>query len=219
MRRAGVAGAGVLLALVGGCGGEGGGKQPVRSAADIPAERVTATIDWRAVATKADRERLREWRGAWLAALAQARAGGAGTTLVADPALYALDAALPDPLPPAGEYRCRTIKLGAKGTGGLRFVAYPFFRCRVSVRDGGVSLEKLTGSQRGVGIIYPHDQSRAVFLGTMALGDERGAVRYGRDASRDMAGWVERIAPSRWRIALPYPAFESTLDLLDLVPA
>jgi len=89
----------------------------------------------------------------------------------------------------------------------------------VSVREGSVSLEKLTGSQRGVGIIYPHDPARAVFLGTMALGDERGAVRYGRDASRDMAGWVERIAPARWRIALPYPAFESTLDLLDLVPA
>lgn len=219
MRCSHAVGVAALLAVVGGCGGGSEGKQPVRSAAEVPAERATATVDRRAVATKADRERLREWRSAWLTALAQARADGAGATLAADPALYAFDAASPGPLPPAGEYRCRTIKLGAKGRGGLRFVAYPFFRCRVSVREGSVSLEKLTGSQRGVGIIYPHDPARAVFLGTMALGDERGAVRYGRDASRDMAGWVERIAPARWRIALPYPAFESTLDLLDLVPA
>ncbi|WP_375271855.1 DUF4893 domain-containing protein [Sphingomonas sp.] len=179
----------------------------------------TAMPSWRGLATEADRKRLREWRTAWTSALAEARSGGAGAMLAADPALFAFDTALPDPVPPAGAYRCRTIKLGAKGTGGLRFVAYPFFRCRVSVQGGIVSLEKLTGSQRGNGIIYPHDQSRAVFLGTMALGDERGAVRYGRDAARDMAGWVERIGPARWRVALPDPAFESTLDLLDLVPA
>ena len=80
-------------------------------------------------------------------------------------------------------------------------------------------LSKLTGSQRLVGTIYPHDTTRAVFLGTVALGDERNAMRYGRDATRDVAGWVERIGPARWRLIQPYPAFESTLDVLDLVPA
>ena len=34
-----------------------------------------------------------------------------------------------------------------------------------------------------------------------------------------MAGFVERVGPRRWRIAFPYPAFESNLDVLELVPA
>jgi hypothetical protein len=34
-----------------------------------------------------------------------------------------------------------------------------------------------------------------------------------------MIGAVERIGPARWRIALPRPRFESTLDLIELVPA
>ena len=30
-------------------------------------------------------------------------------------------------------------------------------------------------------------------------------MRYGRDAERDMAGFVERIGDNRWRLVLPYP--------------
>ena len=213
MTHARAAGAVLALAMLAGCGG-GREIEPVRVVADEPVP--ASPTDWHRLVTDADRKRLREWRSAWVSALAQARVES-GDKIAADASLYAFDAALTGPVPPAGDYRCRTIKLGAKGAGGLRYVAYPFFRCRVTVQGAVASLEKLTGSQRGTGTIYPHDASRAVFLGTMALGDERGAVRYGRDASRDMAGWVERIGPARWRVALPYPAYESTLDVLDLV--
>jgi hypothetical protein len=41
---------------------------------------------------------------------------------------------------------------------------------------------------------------------------------YGRDANRDMAGIVQRIGPRRWRLVLPYPHFESLLDVVELVP-
>ena len=30
---------------------------------------------------------------------------------------------------------------------------------------------------------------------------------------------VERIGPARWRLIMPRPAFESTMDVLELVPA
>ena len=34
-----------------------------------------------------------------------------------------------------------------------------------------------------------------------------------------MAGLVERIGDNRWRLVLPAPAYESMLDVIELVPA
>jgi hypothetical protein len=79
-------------------------------------------------------------------------------------------------------------------------------------------LAKLNGSQRYVGLIFPDDAIRSVFLGTLVLGDERRALQYGQDQQRDVAGYVERIGPSRWRLVLPNPHFESRLDVMELVP-
>ena len=62
-------------------------------------------------------------------------------------------------------------------------------------------------------------QVRQVFLGTLVLGDEQRAMQYGRDPDRDVAGFVEKIGPNRWRLVMPYPAFESLTDVLELVPA
>ena len=174
--------------------------------------------DWRRAATPNDRGRLRGWRDAWVAALSQARAMPAGASAIArDRVLYDPDHALVDPVPPAGDYRCRTVKLG--GGDALSFVPYEWFRCRVGGGRDAASFAKTTGSQRPVGMIYPDTDARAVFLGTLALGDETRAMPYGRDRSRDMAGIVERIAERRWRLVLPYPAFESTLDVIELLPA
>jgi hypothetical protein len=44
-------------------------------------------------------------------------------------------------------------------------------------------------------------------------------MQYGADPERDLAGYVERIGPNRWRLILPYPRFESMIDVLELVPA
>ena len=60
---------------------------------------------------------------------------------------------------------------------------------------------------------------RQAFLGKLVLGDETRAMQYGADAERDLAGWVERIGPNRWRLILPYPHYESLLDVVELVPA
>jgi hypothetical protein len=60
---------------------------------------------------------------------------------------------------------------------------------------------------------------RQVLLGSLVLGDESQAMQYGQDQARDVAGFVERIGPSRWRIVMPQPHFESQLDVMELVPA
>ncbi|VXC89532.1 DUF4893 domain-containing protein [Sphingomonas sp. 8AM] len=182
------------------------------------ANPLAAAPDWRRLATPADRDRLRRWYEAWTQGLAQARPV-AGADLAAQGALFAIDAALDDPAPPVGTYRCRTFKLGSKGAVGTGFVSYPWFDCRVAAVGEQLELMKLGGSQRQVGLLYRADPTRAAFLGTLLLGDESRAYGYGADATRNVAGWVERIGPHRWRLVMPYPAFESTIDVLELVPA
>lgn len=190
-----------------------GGERPATGCGD--AAICGDGVVWRTVATAEDRERLRQWRDAWLQALPEARAANAAEVAAMGP-LANPDLALTDPLPPAGNYACRVYKLGARSPGMLPFVSYPTFTCRVDA-DGGFA--KLTGSQRSVGRLYPSTDTRAVFLGTLVLGDEPGPLSYGTDRQRDLAGFVERIEERRWRVVLPYPAFESVVDVVELVPA
>lgn len=183
------------------------------------AARDGAQTNWHSVASDADRDRLRDARQAWVDALAKARGAGNARAIAAQGVLFDPDVALADAKLPTGNYRCRVFKLGAKGVGNMDFVVYPAFRCRVAI-DGGVPrLTKLTGSQRPAGQLFDDGRYRQVFLGTLVLGDEQRALEYGRDAARDMAGTVERIGPRRWRLTLPYPHFESLLDVIELVPA
>ena len=187
--------------------------------ATSPRPAVTAVAsDWRTVATEDDRKRLREWRGDFARALQKARAAGHGAEIDAEGRLLMPDAALPGALP-NGDYRCRIIKLGAQGAGMLPFVTYPAFPCRVRAEMGVQGFAKLSGSQRPVGLLFPNDQLRQVFLGTLVLGDENRAMQYGNDPERDLAGYLERIGDRRWRMILPYPRFESVIDVVELVPA
>jgi uncharacterized protein DUF4893 len=175
--------------------------------------------DWRMVATADDRERLREWRDSFVGALRDARTAGHSAEIAREGALLDPDAALGGGPIPNGDYRCRVIKVGAKGEGLLNYIAYPYFACRIAQQGGLQSFAKLTGSQRQIGVIFPADAIRQVFLGTLALGDEHRATQYGTDRERDVAGWIERIAPNRWRMVMPRPHFESRLDVMELVPA
>ncbi|WP_205478430.1 DUF4893 domain-containing protein [Sphingomonas arenae] len=177
------------------------------------------TRDWRQVVTRDDRERLREWRTAWTRALQAAERGGHSAEVAREGPLLQPDAALPDPALPNGRYRCRTIKIGAKSEGLLDYVAYPYFTCRVQQERDLQGFAKLTGSQRPVGLIFPQDQLRSVFLGSLVLGDEARAMQYGADRERDVAAYVERIGPGRWRLVMPYPRFESLVDVIELTPA
>ena len=186
-----------------------------------------AEVDWRAVATSEDRLRLREWRDAWVKALAQVRADPAGAaTIAADPVLFDPDRVVRGEILAPGVYRCRTYRLGGNGAERLAGTA-PAPRALLSgawtacrVEGQGTKRRFATdGVQRASGILFDSTDSRTIFLGTLALGDEARPMPYGRDLRRDMAGFVERIGEARWRLVLPFPGFQSTLDVMEIVPA
>ena len=179
----------------------------------------SVNADWKRVVTTADMDRVKSWRTAFVAALADARAKGNSAAIAREGALLDPDAALDGPVPPAGAYKCRVIKLGAKQAGSLGYVAYPAFSCTIADEGGVQSFKNTNGSQRPVGLIFPGDGPRRIFLGTLVLGDETRALEYGDDPMRDMAGAVECIGPNRWRLILPYPHYESIMDVIELVPA
>jgi hypothetical protein len=174
--------------------------------------------DWRSIATEHDRERLRNWRTAWMEGVRKAQASGNAGAIAREGALLQPDVAIDWRDPPPGDYRCRVVKVGAKSQGMLDYIAYPPFLCRIRQEQGLMSFTKMTGSQRPIGHFLPYVGQRMVFLGTLQLGDEARALQYGRDRERDMAGVVERIGENRWRLVLPYPHFESTIDIFELVP-
>lgn len=188
------------------------------AAAARPSGPTAASADWRGMATPEDRVRLRTWREAWLEGIRRARAGGGAADITREGDLFNPDRALAGAVPPAGRYRCRVFKLGAKGTAMAEFTAYPDFECQVDDEGEVSSFYKLSGSQRPVGLLFHDSDTRSVFLGTLVLGDERRQMEYGRDAARDMAGFVERVAAKRWRLVLPYPRYESIIDVIELVP-
>jgi hypothetical protein len=177
------------------------------------------TTAWKDVATPDDRKRLAEWRSSFVGALDAASKAGHAADIGKEGALLEPDAALGPPAIRDGLYKCRIIKIGAKAEGGLPYVAYPAFSCRVKTERGLQRFNKFGGSQRYVGLIFPGDAVRQVFLGTLVLGDETRALQYGQDELRDVAGYVERIGPERWRLILPEPHFESRFDVMELVPA
>lgn len=185
-------------------------------AADQPACR-PAAVSWRSLATEDDRRRIRDWRRAWQDAIADTEGANAAEIAREGP-LLAADTALRGATPPPGDYDCRTIKLGSPSDSDLTFVAYPAFRCRIQVEGDRIIFTKLTGSQRPVGRLFPDNERRLIFLGTMQLGDETRAHRYGVDHERDLAGIFERVGERRWRLVFPYPHFESLLDVIELTP-
>lgn len=193
---------------------------PACSVIEQPAAMIPRwTTAWREAATADDEQRLREWRSSFVAALAAARKAGHSADIAREGALLEPDAALGPPPIPNGTYRCRMIKLGAKTEGLLDYVAYPAFTCTIGAERGMQTFVKRSGSQRIVGLIFPGDALRQVLLGTLVLGDEQRAMQYGQDQTRDVAGYVERIGPDRWRLVMPQPHFESQLDVMELVPS
>ena len=177
--------------------------------------RPPTAIEWRSLIRQRDRDRLRDWRATWIAALANARANGAATRIAAEGVLLQPDAAIVPAEARDGDYRCRVIRLGATQVGGMSYAALPPTRCRLAA--GRFAM--LGGGQRPAGRVWPLDELRFVFLGAVALGDEAGALDYGRDPDRDMAGVLERIGSDRWRLVLPRPQWQSMLDVIEIAPA
>ena len=148
------------------------------------------------------------------------RGRGFGGEIDAEGALLEPRAALPRPAPTPGSYNCRLIKLGkATRQGHAAFESFKPFFCYVEVEGDLLTIVKQTGSQRPAGRLWEDDRpDRLIFLGSLALGDEQQPLAYGDDPKRDMAGVLERIAPFKWRLVIPWPQSTSKLDVFELTP-
>jgi len=160
--------------------------------------------------TAADKARLAAYGETRNQALAEARAGGAA----ADRAV--LDAALaPAPVAfsgfdAAGNWQCRTIKVG----GLLPLTVYGWFNCRVSDDGSGWMLEKVSGSQRTKGRLYTEGERRLIYLGSGFVAGEP-VNPYGSGPKSDQVGYAVRTGAKSWRIEFPAPYYESKLDVLE----
>ncbi len=118
-----------------------------------------------------------------------------------------------------GSWRCRTIKLG----GMSPVVIYDWFTCRIGEEHGHPYFEKQTGTQHFGGSLYPHESGGFVFLGGTNWSKDKQAFYSSGRASlgaettpSDAAGLLSSIGPNVSRIEFPYPAQESTFDVIEL---
>lgn len=119
----------------------------------------------------------------------------------------------------AGDWQCRTIKLGGMSAD----VVYSWFRCRIGRRGDRLYFSKLNGTQRLNGVLFPHESGGFVLLGALSAKGEP-AHRYsgngpaaGATATPDDAvGLLQSTGRSSARIEFPYPVQESTFDIIEL---
>lgn len=191
---------------------------PFSPASEPPVVAEDEAPQWLGIATPEDQQRIDDVDRAWEQAIARIGARRFRSLLVREEGeLVEPDAALPRPAPPPGPYWCRTIKLGM--TGSRSFASFRPFFCFVEAEGELLTFVKQGGSERPAGRLYPDpDESRLVFLGGLALGREQQPPAYGESPERDMAGIVERVAPFRYRLVLPFPRGDSLLDVIELVP-
>jgi hypothetical protein len=113
---------------------------------------------------------------------------------------------------PAGDYRCRTIKLGAELS-----VVYGYFKCRIDKDGAGWTITKVTGSQNFAGILRPAGDG-LIFKGAGNYSDE-GRRGYDGNSERDMVGCLYREFAEEpiYALEIPSPALESLHDVIELV--
>jgi hypothetical protein len=204
------------LAMLAGCA-----TKPKVPPGVTPAVEVGAPLKseaWKSVATDADEDRLARLGLAWQEALAEAKKSNPSDVAKEDKLLLPR-AALPMPAPTPGSYNCRMIALGKVTAKDKAFESFKPFFCYVQVEDGQLTIVKQTGSQRPAGRLWSDDdETRMIFLGSLALRDEEAPLAYGDDPKRNMAGVFERIAPFKWRLVIPWPQSGSKMNIFELTP-
>jgi hypothetical protein len=204
----------VLPFLAGGCAAPAGSPNSPAGIIEVADEP-----QWRSIISQEDEDRLDRLAEAWKAALDEAREKRFEGAIKAEGELLEPDAALPRPSPSPGSYRCRMIKLGTQNGSGGAFNAYKPFFCYVEAEGDLLTIIKQTGSQRPAGFLYPDtEEKQLIFLGTLALGSEETPLAYRENPDRDMVGVMQRVAPFRYRLVIPWPRYESKLDVIELVP-
>jgi hypothetical protein len=100
---------------------------------------------------------------------------------------------------------------------------YGWFKCRITAGPDGLLLEKISGSQRLTGYLYPDGPSRLILLGAATVNDQR-PLPYSvlaneadlADLDADLVGVLTQPAPDRLRILFPWPHYESIYDVMEL---
>jgi len=176
-----------------------------------------AFAGWQDDAAPADVQRL--------AQLAQSRVKGLNEAEAAAPgdrasiqSLLQSGAVAATPRALTGKWRCRTMKLG----GLTPAIVYSWFSCRITDHGGTLKFEKLTGSQRTSGTLYP-DGDGYVYLGASYVTGEKPHPYSGNHAGAgsditpdDQIGRLTLLYDGRARLELPYPTRESTFDVIEL---
>ena len=161
--------------------------------------------------TPADQARLQQFETVRAEALAQARQGGSAADVAELEAALAGDASPLQGVDIAGDWHCRTLKLGKS----MPLVVYGWFRCRIDDDGAGWRLRKLDGSQRTTGRFYDLGNDRMAYLGTSSVGGQRPGV-YGSDPERDQVAIAMVPGQNRLRLEFPLPHFDSMFDVMEL---
>lgn len=175
----------------------------IAAALAIPA---AAQAGWRDQASSYDQGRLARLDEA--RARAMSESGGAAAEALSAPVTGGSV---------AGEWRCRTVKLG----GMTPSMVYSWYRCRITDHGGVLAFEKLSGTQRMAGLLYP-EGGGYVYLGASWVKGEHphrysggGASAGARATPDDQIGMLHATA-SGARIEMPYPVQESDFDVIEL---
>lgn len=176
-----------------------------------------ALAGWQDDASPQDVQRLSQLDKARAEALRQAQ-GASDANLSAVRAMLNRNTQSPDLKSLSGDWRCRSIKLG----GMEQVKIFGWFTCRVGKRDGKPFFEKTEGSQQMGGTLYPAENG-FVFLGGTNAAKDKPAYYSGAGPSlgaattpSDVAGLLSLTGPNAARLEFPYPAQESTFDVLEL---
>ena len=169
---------------------------------------------WQDVATPADQKRLSLLEESKAKGLEAARGGSD---------MAAINEALGAEGGPAegieGNWRCRLVKLGGMTPSRV----YSWFTCRIFDRGGHLFFNKLSGSTRTAGYLYPAHDGKYVYLGAEYMSTEPMHAYSGSGASvgavqtpDDEIGLLSGIGAGHARIELPYPVQESAFDVIEL---
>lgn len=118
----------------------------------------------------------------------------------------------------SGEWRCRSMKLG----GMTPAMVYRWFHCRIWEQGGTLRFEKVTGTQRMLGTLYPEDGGYSYRGASSAKGEPlhrysgSGASAGATATPDDQQGFLEVLADGRARIEIPHPIQESDYDVIEL---
>lgn len=188
-----------------------------RPGVSVASVEQVAQPGWRGTMSAEDAARLEALPATWAAVRGQAERRSKALW-VAQAELVA-DTALDYPALSPGSYNCRLVSLGQKAARGPAVRAFKPFFCYVRGEGaGGLSFTKQTGTDLPGGWLHPDGDRRYVFLGAQQRKPGDNSLGYGAESDRDLAGVVERVAPFRWRLVVPWRGGKPGLDVYELTP-